>query len=166
MVTRGDTFDSSLLDVAYIRAHFEKGLDLPELLKHYGINRVTFYRAMLDRPEVREAWRVGRLAFVASLDDIIISIVKDSGQKTSDRINAYNAYLKYSTVPKEREREEARLEAESLTNEELIDKFNQLSNDPLRARLESSTSQSPIESEPIVQSVSVSSQDSDDWDAI
>jgi len=165
-VTRGDTFNSSLLDVDYIRQHFEKGLDLPELLKHYGINRVTFYRAMTDRPEVREAWRIGRLAFVASLDDIIISIVKDQGQKTSDRINAYNAYLKYSTVPKEREREEARLEAESLSNEELINKLNQLSNDPLRARLESLSPVSPIEPEPIVQAVNLNIQEADDWDAI
>lgn len=161
-----DTFDYDSINVEYVRAHFEKGLDLPDLLKHYGIERVTFWRAMTKRPEIREAWRIGRLAFVASLDDIIISIVKDQSQKTSDRINAYNAYLKYSVVPKEREREEARLEAESLSNDELIDKINNLSNDPLRARLSELESSAPFEPEPVVQTVGIGSQDSDDWKPI
>ena len=166
MVTRGDTFDYSLIDVNHVKQHFESGLDLPDLLKHYGINRVTFYRATVERPEIREAWNVGRLAFIASLDSVMMSIVLDNDAKPSDRINAYNAYLKYSVVPKQREREEARLEAESLTNEELIDKINHLSNDPLRARLSELESFSPIAPEPSVETVSVSAQDSDDWNPI
>lgn len=166
MVTRGDTFDYSLIDVNHVKKHFEIGLDLPDLLKHYGINRVTFYRATRERPEIREAWNVGRLAFIASLDSVMMSIVLDQDAKPSDRINAYNAYLKYSVVPKQREREEARLEAESLTNEELIDKINELSNDPLRARLSELESCAPFEPEPVVQTVGISGEESDDWKPI